>query len=228
MKGKRQFTQDEANQIRRLLEARSNASPDQQKRLRGAMRRLGFYITDFALSNDGFTLSDFENLIQQKRVAIAATVLESKVQTIAGCHGGTATAGRKRDEDYIIDLCDRVLGITASRHHRFDFLRGDGNTSLPVDAYYESLALVIEYREHHHTEQVDFFDKPDRKTVSGVHRGEQRRIYDQRRRNVLPNHGIQLIELPYSDFLHKAGGRLYRRKSEDLEIIQEKLAGCTI
>lgn len=56
------------------------------------------------------------------------------------------------DEAYIIDLCDRVLGLTALRQHRFDFLRGDRDRrgtcrKLPVDAFYPSLPLVIECRE---------------------------------------------------------------------------------
>jgi hypothetical protein len=34
-----------------------------------------------------------------------------------------------------------------------------------------------------------------RMTVSGVDRGAQRAIYDQRRREVLPQHGIALVEL---------------------------------
>ena len=43
----------------------------------------------------------------------------------------------KRDESYVIDLCDLVLGLRAKRQHRFDFLRGDSGRSHPVDAYYE-------------------------------------------------------------------------------------------
>jgi hypothetical protein len=30
-----------------------------------------------------------------------------------------------RDEAYIIDLCDRVIGMAALRQHRFAFLLGD-------------------------------------------------------------------------------------------------------
>ncbi len=39
-------------------------------------------------------------------------------------------------------------------------------------------------------------------TISGVHRGEQRKIYDERRRDILPKNGITLIEFSYSDFNH--------------------------
>ena len=109
------------------------------------------------------------------------------------------------DESYIIGLCDEILGLESSRQHTFDFLRGDSDEAdvgkkLPVDAYYESLNLAVEYREKQHTEEVKHFDKPDNLTVSGDHRGIQKRIYDERRKKVLPAHGIELIEISYSDF----------------------------
>jgi len=102
-----------------------------------------------------------------------------------------------KDESYVIGLCDKVLGLTSSKQHKFDFLLGDPNSSgkaakLPVDSFYDTLNLVIEYRERQHTEGVNFFDKPNKMTVSGVHRGEQRRIYDERRREVLPHHKMAL------------------------------------
>ena len=46
---------------------------------------------------------------------------------------------------------------------------------------------MIEYCERQHTEAVAFFDHNERLTVSGVTRGEQRKIYDQRRRDLLKN-----------------------------------------
>lgn len=125
------------------------------------------------------------------------------------------------DECYIIDLCDEVLKQSALKQHRFDFLRGDSGSKLPVDAYYPSLNLVIEFREKQHTEEVKFFDK--RQTVSGVGRGEQRKLYDQRRREVLPQHGIKLIEFDYSDFEYTRSKKLVRNKVEDLKVIKVKL-----
>lgn len=133
-----------------------------------------------------------------------------------------------KDEHYVISLCDKVLGIISMRQHRFPFLLGDANkrgnaAKLPVDSYYEELKLVIEYCERQHTESVTFFDKPNRITVSGVHRGEQRKIYDERRRQVLPQHGLQLIEFSYSDFKYDSQKRILRNASFDEEIIRQKL-----
>ena len=126
-----------------------------------------------------------------------------------------------RDEQYVLDLCDRVLGLTASRQHKFDFLRGDAGTKLPVDAFYAELGLVIEYQERQHTEAVPHFDQ--RMTVSGMPRGEQRRRYDKRRRKAIPANGLELVILRFSDFAHSGRKRL-RRTSADEAVVAELLA----
>ena len=131
------------------------------------------------------------------------------------------------DETYVIDLCDEMLGTLAQRQHRFDFLRGDARpgkqgTRLPVDAYYPELQLVVEYCERQHTEAIPIMDR--RMTVSGVDRGTQRAIYDQRRRDVLPQHGIALVELSYADFAHDKNKRLCQRREVDLAVVRQVLA----
>lgn len=133
-----------------------------------------------------------------------------------------------KDEAYIISMCDRVLNQVALRQHRFDFLLGDVNANgravkLPVDAYYPELKLVIEYSERQHTESVSFFDKEHRITVSGVHRGEQRRIYDERRRQEIPKHGLTLIEFSFSDFEYNNQKRIIRNETIDVEVLRKKL-----
>ena len=143
----------------------------------------------------------------------------------AGARGGGGRTAS--DEHYVIDLCDAALGIAALRQHRFDFLRGDPGACgegarLPVDAWYAPRNLVVEYRERQHSEAVAFFDR--RQTVSGIGRGEQRRSYDQRRRDVLAERGITLVEFDYSDFAHDGAKRL-RRVAEDREVVARRLAG---
>ena len=141
----------------------------------------------------------------------------------------TSTHSRAESyEHYVLDLCDEVLGLKGLRQHRFDFLLGDANAQgkqvkLPVDSYYPELNLVIEYKEQQHTVPNKHFDKPDLFTVSGVHRGEQRKLYDQRRREVLPQHEIRLIELDYSDFCFDRNNKIIRNKENDLIIIKNKL-----
>ena len=90
-----------------------------------------------------------------------------------------------------------------------------------MDAYYPDLKLVIEYRERQHTEEVRFFNR--RPTVSGVNRGEQRKIYDQRRRDELPAHGITLLEIGYEDFEHDRAKRLLRNVEKGCVILKKKL-----
>lgn len=133
------------------------------------------------------------------------------------------------DEHYIINLCDALLNETASRQHTFPFLLGDFHkdkitrTKLPVDTYYQNLNLVIEYREKQHTEEVPHFDKPDVKTISGVSRGKQRKIYDQRRRDVLLRKNINLIEINYYAFEYDSQMNIIRNKEKDIEIVKEIL-----
>ena len=91
---------------------------------------------------------------------------------------------------------------------------------LPVDAWYPDLGLVVEYRERQHSEAIRFFDR--RSTVSGVGRGEQRRLYDQRRRDVLPLNGISLVEFDFFEFQHTSNRRLVRCAA-DKDIVVGKL-----
>jgi len=218
MKGRLEFTQREAERIRELLRRKKRVGSAGQKRFRDRLRDIGFYITDFSTygrPSDGFGVEDFDRLVENRVIQIASAELDPVR------HRTRQPDGRQSsDESYVIDLCDEVLGESAIRQHRFDFLRGDANTRLPVDAYYPSINLVVEYRERQHTRPVAHFDKPDRMTVSGVHRGEQRRLYDQRRREVLPRHGIRLIEIDYSGLKHHSNGRLIRDPAADRAVIR--------
>jgi hypothetical protein len=50
----------------------------------------------------------------------------------------------------------------------------------------------------------------------------QRVRYDQRRRDVLPKHGLRLVELDYSLFLHD-GRRRLRRTRQDINVVRNVL-----
>jgi hypothetical protein len=62
-----------------------------------------------------------------------------------------------------------------------------------------------------------------RQTISGCSRGEQRKRYDERRREVLPMNGITLIELNYAMFSHNSLKRLLRDPVGDEGIIKAEL-----
>jgi hypothetical protein len=132
------------------------------------------------------------------------------------------------DEAYVIDLCERVLGSSALRQHTFDWLPGDpgknGNCRrLPVDAFWPNHDLVVEYRELQHDNPTPHFDKPHRMTVSGVHRGKQRALYDARRDEAIPAHGMRLVVIKPSDLDATARGRLRRNTDHDLAAIRRQL-----
>ncbi|GGL33474.1 hypothetical protein GCM10010095_18480 [Streptomyces anthocyanicus] len=133
------------------------------------------------------------------------------------------------DEAYVVDLCNRVLHESALTQHKFDWLLGDPGANgrrakLPVDAYWPGHELVVEYRELQHDQPMPHFDKPDRLTVSGVHRGEQRALYDARRDTEIPAHGLRLIVVRPADLDADGRGRLRRNEKADLEALRKILA----
>ena len=139
------------------------------------------------------------------------------------------TSRKDSDEHYIIDLFDNVLKSVGSRQHTFDFLLGDiskktgRQKKLPIDVYYESLKLVVEFNEQQHTKTVKHFDKPDILTVSGVSRGEQRKIYDARKRTELSKNKINVIDISYKMFNYNRKGKIIRDRNKDIEIVKQCL-----
>ena len=131
--------------------------------------------------------------------------------------------GRGRDEEYVLDLCDEVLHEHGLRQWTFGWLSGDPNAAgrrarLPVDSYYPDHAIVVEYREHQHEGRIPFMDR--RQTISGVGRGTQRQIYDTRRDELIPAHGLRLCVIKPSDLDATERGRLRRRdRSADVAAI---------
>jgi hypothetical protein len=134
------------------------------------------------------------------------------------------------NERYVLALCDEALGVAGERQRTFDWLLGDESAKtgrrkpLPVDAYWPTLRLVVEFHEKQHTEAVAHFDKPDRLTVSGVHRGVQRRIYDDRRRDLIPKHGLALVIIPMGDFAVR-GRFIVQNHDDDLAVVTAALSG---
>lgn len=162
----------------------------------------------------------------------AADLSTRPARSITLSHPGSPTGARSSrtratsDEAYVLDLCDEVLGERASRQHRFPWLLGDPGrhgtqVSLPVDAFYPRHGLVVEYRERQHDEAVAFFDR--RETVSGVGRGEQRRIYDLRREEEIPNHGLRLLVIRPAQLDADGRGRLRRTREHDLSVLSALL-----
>ena len=130
------------------------------------------------------------------------------------------------DEYYVLNLCDAILNEKASRQHTFPFLLGDFHkdkitrTKLPLDAYYRNLNLAIEYRKKQLEEEISTAENPIAKTVSGVSRSEQRKIYDLRKRDVLVRKNINLVEINYYAFAYDNENLIIRDEEKDTEILK--------
>ncbi len=224
METKSIFSRTEADEIIALIKEKLKANTSKQKGIRATIRRRGFHANEFGL-HGGYTVADFlryANIAGTDITKAAEPVLNKQPVTKPPKSTTEKASSRSHsDESYVIDLCDEILKKKALRQHQFDFLKGDSGRKLPVDAYYPDLNLVVEFREKQHSETVKFFDR--RQTVSGMGRGEQRKLYDQRRREVLPEHGIKVIELSYVDFDHKSDKKLVRQKDKDIKVVKEKL-----
>lgn len=132
----------------------------------------------------------------------------------------------KSDEHFVLDICDEVLGVVGLRQARFDWLRGDPSprrplgTKLPVDGYWPDLGLVVEFQEEQHSQPSPFFDR--RNTVSGMGRGQQRRRYDERKRRLVPEHGLTLVVIEKSDFLVRSR-RIVRDRVHAVAVVRRCL-----
>lgn len=98
MKGKKSFTRDEIDALRMLIRQRVNAEASKQKGLRAKMRRIGFYGSDFGLSD--LQPTDFERLLSSRQITISdgdgARIQPTQVhrKSIAVASSPAASAGK--------------------------------------------------------------------------------------------------------------------------------------
>ena len=125
-----------------------------------------------------------------------------------------------RTEQYVVGLLEKLLGPKDVRN-RFEWAVGDVSPKtgraarLPFDAAWEERKLIVEADEDQHTEATPFFDKPDRITASGVHRGLQRRMYDERKRRAARAQGYKVVEIEWS--------RKRKPKADDIDELRRLL-----
>lgn len=127
------------------------------------------------------------------------------------------------DEKYVLDLLRECLNEDYEWQKRFDTLRGDAGKNgrkikLPVDAYFPISNIIVEYKEKQHFQAVNIMDK--RMTISGVNRGEQRRIYDARKEKWAKDNNIKFLVVAYHSLKHDKNGRLLRYTNEDMVVIR--------
>lgn len=136
---------------------------------------------------------------------------------------------QRDDEHYVIDLCDEALGLTALRHHTFEFLKGDmhqnGRTRshLPCDAYYSSLKLVVEYHPTAEEASVEDHSVEGEKTSQTESSTNKRQLYAERKRKLLPKNEMTLIEIEASDFEQDELLLIKRDRKRDLAAVVSML-----
>jgi len=128
------------------------------------LQQIPYVFADRKEKNTNWYFQRYTDTIRNTKVTKQVTQVKRLIKP--------AKAIKQKDEEYVLDLCDEVLLTKGLRQHRYEFLRGDSGTKLPVDIYYPTLKLVVEYRECQQSNAVKHFDKPNKITVSGVHRGE--------------------------------------------------------
>ena len=136
------------------------------------------------------------------------------------------------DEKYILDLVAEILAEPDYRwQHRFPTLLGDPGQDgrrhpLPVDGYFPRHRLIVEYWEKQHSAPVPIMDEG--MTISGVSRGHQRRIYDQRRQAWAKTNGLRFVILDHRGFETDQYGRLRRESSRDRQAIATALRAAGV
>ena len=125
-------------------------------------------------------------------------------------------------EIYCLGLISEIFGEKYLPQHTFDYLRGDPTKTyppgkkLPVDGYFPNRKIAVEIREAQHysnEKKFDFWNK--RITATGITRKEQRLRYDQRREEMLPKHGVNLLII--KDY------ELSMVKQKDIEMLKVKI-----
>jgi very-short-patch-repair endonuclease len=135
-----------------------------------------------------------------------------------------------RIANYVIELLAEALGEKPETEKRFPWALGDASPTtgrrvrLPFDAVWMSRRLIVEVDEDQHVTQVAFWDKPNTSTVSGVDRGTQRRMYDERKRAAARAHGYTVVEIPWE----RRPEPSKRDRVADLRAVTEMLSNARV
>jgi hypothetical protein len=132
--------------------------------------------------------------------------------------------------DHVIKLLTELLGEEPEREKSFPWVLGDTSPKtgrarqLPFDAVWESRRLIVEVDEDQHRRPVAFWDKPNVITVSGVSRGEQRGIYDERKRAAARAQGYTVLEIPWE----RRPVPAKRDRGADLEVLRDRFTAAGV
>ena len=112
------------------------------------------------------------------------------------------------DENYLLDLCDEILGQKALRQHLFHL--PDKGRNFPVHGYYPELNLALYYRKPPQSEVVTHLENISWISGRSLHREKEEEEFLQRCRELLPEKGIRLLEIHHSNFSYNKLKRLQK------------------
>lgn len=129
----------------------------------------------------------------------------------------------------MIAILEEALGEPAEPQKRFPWALGDPDAAghsvqPPFDAVWEARRLIVEVDEDRHRVSYPFWDNPDRLAVSGVPRGQQRHIYDERKRSAARVRGYVVVEIPWE----RRPTPAQRNRLADTRKLQQLLAAAGI
>lgn len=94
-KGKTHFTSLEVDRIKELINRKIKADPSEQKSIRNAIRKIGFYYSDYSDSKKGYTVDDFDYLIQSGQITI-----NSKLESVISGRSDSLQSGKIHRNDF--------------------------------------------------------------------------------------------------------------------------------
>lgn len=114
MKGKREFTESEIDRLRELIRKRVHATREQQKRIRDAMRRIGFYgQADWGIRN--CQLADLDGLIRSSQITVTGATAPRTTGVATQPGGREQEASKVAETDERVDELDCSDLISTSR-----------------------------------------------------------------------------------------------------------------
>lgn len=91
MKGKNVFTKEEDLVLERLIVIKQESSRSEQKLIRGKIRNIGFYYTDFSNKKDGYTIEDYRKLKRDGIVVVVGEESKLKENPMPKSHSVVST-----------------------------------------------------------------------------------------------------------------------------------------
>ena len=143
MLGRSTFTASEAAELRELIGEKQTTDRTRQKTLRARMRRIGFYISDFA-DYAGFTVSDFDDLVSRGVVTIEEADAGSGGGPLSIGEGDNADSTKETLDFFIRDGAGGMRRVRSSDDVR-EYLRMSGMT---VDEFKRLPAYRLALRQH--------------------------------------------------------------------------------